>query len=87
MHSNHTISFQNGPGKDTASEAMPEEENKEVLGSLDDTTMYFIEISRNYWFRKNDAEDSTWHSLGSWYVWDFDVDAQCCSFFLWAISP
>lgn len=42
MHSSHTRGFQNGPGKGTASEAVSEEENKEVLGSLNDTTMYLL---------------------------------------------
>ena len=42
MHSSPTRGFQNGPGKDTVSKAVSEEENREVLGSLNDTTMYLL---------------------------------------------
>ena len=37
--------FQNGPQKITACEVMSEEDSKEVLGSLNETSSYFIEIT------------------------------------------
>ena len=37
--------FQNGPHKITACEVMSEEDSKEVLGSLNETSSYFIEIT------------------------------------------
>lgn len=45
MHSNHTRRLFEW----AQSEAVSEEENKEVLGSLDNTSC-FMEISRNYGF-------------------------------------
>lgn len=47
MHSNHTRRLFEW----AQSEAVSEEENKEVLGSLDNTSC-FMEISRNYGFRE-----------------------------------
>lgn len=37
--------FQNGPPKDTACEVVSEEDSKEVLGSLNETSLHFIEIT------------------------------------------
>lgn len=37
--------FQNGPPKNTACEVMSEEDNKEVLGLLNETSSFFIEIT------------------------------------------
>lgn len=66
---------------------MSKEENKEVLGSLNDTIIHFTEISRNYWFRKRDAEDITWHSTVSWYVWDLSADDTVLYLFSGRPSP
>lgn len=57
--------IQNGPQKDTASEIVSEEENKEVLGSLNDTSSYFIGPEREVQKTHSVALLVSWCDAGS----------------------